>query len=225
MFRLVDGTKTLKQIADEMTAERGEAAPVRPARAKVKPKRKKLPRTFDRREKSWMQPIRAIPPHTSERILELRRDLSLSRADAARLLRVARNTVWDWETGYRSAPFSAYLALSLLAERHSVRDVQRLAAVPLESPAPRLQMLDQPKGRRAQAAQLRERMEKFSGIYNAAWLLRDARHGVPLRRQELAWRFANALAKELLKTLDHEALLYAVADSITCSPLGLPWEG
>jgi len=219
-YRVVSGTKTLKQLAEEMTAENPSPAPAQRDRAKVKLKRKRLPRAFDRREKSWTRQIRDMPVHTNADILKLRQDLSLSRADASRLLRVARNTIWDWETGYRAAPFSAFLALSLLTEKHSLRDVRQLACAPLSTPAPIIPT----GGSRAQSAQLRERMETFVAIYNAAWALRHSWHGSALRRQEYAWRFANVLARELRKTLDFEALLYAIADSLYASPMGVPWE-
>lgn len=37
-------------------------------------------------------------------------------------------------------------------------------------------------------------------------------------------QFANALTLELQQTHDHEALIYAVADALYCSPLGVTWK-
>jgi hypothetical protein len=50
-------------------------------------------------------------------------------------------------------------------------------------------------------------------------------HGSANRREKYARDFADALARELQTgSADHEALLYAVADSLYVSPLGVPWE-
>ncbi|MEO8717900.1 MAG: hypothetical protein ABI423_06730 [Burkholderiales bacterium] len=66
---------------------------------------------------AWSQPYMQIPQADGERFFELRRHvLQLSRADVARLLRVAKNTVWDWETDRRRVPFSAFFALRLIAD-------------------------------------------------------------------------------------------------------------
>ena len=43
-------------------------------------------------------------------------------------------------------------------------------------------------------------------------------------KQECAWRFVNVPARELQRTRDYEALIYAVADPLTTSPHGVPWE-
>jgi len=66
---------------------------------------------------AWSQPYMQIPQADGEEFFRLRRHiLQLSRADVARLLRVAKNTVWDWETDRRRVPFSAFFALRLIAE-------------------------------------------------------------------------------------------------------------
>ncbi len=211
-----------------------------PKTAPAAPRRKKLPRTFNRRPALWMQAILELPEVSDERIFRLRHDvLDLSRADAARLLRVARNTVWDWEAGRRTAPFAALLALHLIAERRSESQHTLPHAAPIEyqnrpqdstslvqltapeiEPAPDVGRI----GRRARAARLRQRMAVFSDIYNSGWHIRNSWGATSLRRQELAWEFAKVLARELQRRRDYEALIYAVADALTCSPHGVPWE-
>jgi transcriptional regulator with XRE-family HTH domain len=214
--------------------------------------RKNIPRTFNRHPKPWLQPILDLPKPTGERLFKLRHEvLGLSRADTARLLRIARNTLWDWETGVRQPPFSAYLALRLLAEmgrslgsfdpwkrsRLMTRAENALASnvIPFESRAialaepslaellPRI-ALESRAGYRGRVRQLQERMSVFSSIYNGAWLVRDSWYGPAMRRQECVWRFVNVLARELQDCHDYEALIYAVADALTCSPHGVPWE-
>jgi hypothetical protein len=71
---------------------------------------------------------------------------------------------------------------------------------------------------------VREKMLAHSAIYNAAWLVRDSWHGSPERRQERMWRFVNTLARELQRTTDYEPLVFAVADALTASTHGVPWE-
>lgn len=73
-------------------------------------------------------------------------------------------------------------------------------------------------------AQLRARMCAFADIYNAAYALRHYQHGAILLRQQAVAKFCAVLVHELETTEDLEALIYAVADSITCSTHGLPWE-
>jgi transcriptional regulator with XRE-family HTH domain len=66
---------------------------------------------------AWSQPYMQIRQADGEEFFQLRRHvLQLSRADVARLLRVAKNTVWDWETGRTRLPFCAFFALRLIAE-------------------------------------------------------------------------------------------------------------
>jgi hypothetical protein len=87
--------------------------------------------------------------------------------------------------------------------------------------------IDAPRfvNRRQRANELQERMLKFPYVYNAACLLRDSWHGSAERRVRCARGLADALAKELQRdAVDHEALLYALADSLYTSPLGVPWE-
>jgi hypothetical protein len=80
-------------------------------------------------------------------------------------------------------------------------------------------------GRRQRAAALEKRMLKFSGVYNAAALLRDSWHGAEERRQACAQTLADVVLQALQQPeADVEALLYALADSLCCSPLGTPWE-
>ena len=78
---------------------------------------------------------------------------------------------------------------------------------------------------RQRAAQLRGRMMKFSSIYNAAWMVRHYQHtsGKPL--EKAINDFCVVLARELDQAADKEALLYSVAESLTISPYGVPWEG
>lgn len=78
--------------------------------------------------------------------------------------------------------------------------------------------------KRERAAELQARMLKFSAIYNAGCLLRHAWHGSVGRREECVRAFADALSRELQQAGDAEALIYAVADSLYSSPLGVPWE-
>ena len=79
-------------------------------------------------------------------------------------------------------------------------------------------------GRRERARALQNRMLAHHEIYNAAALLRDAWRGSAARRLECSACLAEALAKDLATAQDKEALLYALADSLYCSPLGVPWE-
>ena len=79
-------------------------------------------------------------------------------------------------------------------------------------------------GRRERAVRLAERMLAFSSVYQAAWLVRDSWHGRPERQAECINKMAEAVKTELERTSDREALLYAIADALYCSPLGVPWE-
>ncbi len=74
-------------------------------------------------------------------------------------------------------------------------------------------------------AGLRERMLKFSNIYNAAWMVRHYQRGAPQSLAGAINRFCSVLEQELEKATDNEALIYAVAESLTLSPHGMPWEG
>jgi hypothetical protein len=61
-------------------------------------------------------------------------------------------------------------------------------------------------------------------IYNAAALLRDAWCGSDARRLECVAALAAVLALDLATVQDTESVIYAIADSLYCSPLGVPWE-
>ena len=78
--------------------------------------------------------------------------------------------------------------------------------------------------RRQRAMELEARMLKLSSIYNAAALLRDSWHGPAARRMHCAKQWAEVVAQELQRGSDPEAAVYAVADALYCSPLGVPWE-
>lgn len=59
---------------------------------------------------------------TPERFHELRRDvLLLNREQTARVLRVGRSTVANWESARNPVPFTAFLALLLIAESERYR--------------------------------------------------------------------------------------------------------
>lgn len=77
---------------------------------------------------------------------------------------------------------------------------------------------------RHRAHDLRERMAKCSSIYNAAWMVRYYRYTSSLALNQAIIKFCCVLAQELEQTKDKEALIYAVADSLTLGPHGLPWE-
>lgn len=78
---------------------------------------------------------------------------------------------------------------------------------------------------RQRAARLRGRMMKFSSIYNAAWMVRHYQHTSAKPLEKAINDFCAVLAQELDHAADKEALLYAVAESLTISPYGVPWEG
>ena len=91
--------------------------------------------------------------------------------------------------------------------------------------APEGLVLPRKIGRRGRAAALEERMLQFSAIYNAATLLRHAWAGSEGRRLECARSLADAIVQALTQPeSDVEAALYALADALYCSPLGVPWE-
>jgi hypothetical protein len=104
----------------------------------------------------------------------------------------------------------------------------RIGMSDADEQAPGLEQRLQPRrfhNRREMAMALQARMLKFSYVYNAACLLRDSWHGSAARRERCARGLADTLAKELQGgSVDHEALLYALADSLYTSPLGVPWE-
>jgi len=80
------------------------------------------------------------------------------------------------------------------------------------------------RSRRERANELRERMAACSPIYNAAWLVREAYFGPDERRRRTVEALLRAFADELRKTQDYEAVVFAMADALYCSPSGVPWE-
>lgn len=101
--------------------------------------------------------------------------------------------------------------------------VEELARVEV---AHRLAVLTEPQWEspRQRAAQVRRRMAAFHAVYNAAWHVRAAYFGRPEARQRRVLALADAVRHELAATDDPEALLYAIADALTNSPHGVPWE-
>lgn len=91
-------------------------------------------------------------------------------------------------------------------------------------PLPAVDLSGRFRGRRERANELRERMQAFSGIYNAGWLVRDSFFGPDARRREMVERFLAVFAAEARGTRDYEALLFAVADTLTCGGHGEPWN-
>lgn len=201
----------------------------KPAPAALKVDRKKLPRTFNRKPAPWLQPIFDLPELSAQSMLSLRRDvLNLSREDAARVLRVRRNTIWDWETGTRRPPFSAYLALRCLADsvRRSNLPIDPATDLSAPDPAQLAAKLvpDASLGYRGRVLHMQARMQAFSSVYNAAWHVRNSWFGPTMRQQESVWRLVNEMVRELRNCADFEALLYALADALTLSPQGVPWK-
>lgn len=80
------------------------------------------------------------------------------------------------------------------------------------------------RSRRERAAELRERMAAFTSIYNAGWMVRDSQSTTTQRLDESVMRFVAVLLQEMRSCRDFEALIYAVADTLTCSKHGVPWE-
>ena len=191
--------------------------------------RRKLPRTFNRKPAQWLQVVFDLPDASPDALLSIRRDaLNLSREDACRVLRISRNTLWDWETGRRRPPYSAYLALRCLAEnvRRSTVPIDPAHDITAPDPGPLAAMLEAERtaGERGRVRLLQERMRAFTSIYNAAWLVRDSWYGPTMRRQESVWVLVTTLIRELRQCADFEGLLYALADALTASPRGVPWQ-
>ena len=80
------------------------------------------------------------------------------------------------------------------------------------------------KSRRERAMELRARMDGCGEIRNAGWLVRDAYFGPRARLREMVKRFLESFAAELRRNEDFEAVLFAAADALFSSPLGVPWE-
>lgn len=77
---------------------------------------------------------------------------------------------------------------------------------------------------RQRAVKVRLRMNEFRSIYNAAWMVRHYQHSSGKPLEKAIDDFCVVLARELDQATDKEALLYAVADSLTISPYGVPWQ-
>lgn len=80
------------------------------------------------------------------------------------------------------------------------------------------------RSRRERANELAERMAKFSAVYNAGYLVRDAYFGPDERRQRMVKAMIVAMYEALCSSDDCEAILFAVADALYASPTGVPWE-
>jgi hypothetical protein len=80
------------------------------------------------------------------------------------------------------------------------------------------------RSRRERAAEMQERMSKFSAVYNAGWMVRNYYFGPEHRQREAAQKLVAVFLQELGLTDDYEALLFALGDALTCSPHGVPWE-
>jgi len=80
------------------------------------------------------------------------------------------------------------------------------------------------RNRRERAAELRERMAVFAAIYNAGWLVRDSYFGSRQLNDQRILQFVAVLISELRDCRDAEALMFAVADALTASKHGVPWD-
>lgn len=80
------------------------------------------------------------------------------------------------------------------------------------------------RSRRERAAEMQERMYQFQEIYNAGWAVRNAYFGPDQQSHKMMMLFLAALLRALRTPQDYEALIYAVADTLTASPHGVPWE-
>jgi DNA-binding transcriptional regulator YiaG len=202
-----------------------------------------------RHKPSFLDEVAAIPEPTAQDFRDLRRlALNLSREQCGKLFRLHKGTVEHWEYGRTRIPFSAYLVLHLLREsdrsrslsvarereaskpRQSEKDfgsgvaeyLPRSEAAPASHPVP----LDQ-QGRyvshRERVGLLRQRMARFSSIYNAAWSMRQEAFG-PEGKKRAAEKLAAVLMRELWDCNDCEALICAVAHAQLDERFGFPWE-
>ena len=103
--------------------------------------------------------------------------------------------------------------------------------VPLEFPevsttveAERVQGERRFRSSRERANELRERMAKFSRIYNAGWMVRNAYYGPTARQDEAVKVLIAAMIEELRTTSDYTACMFALADALYASPSGVPWD-
>lgn len=187
---------------------------------------------------AYLDEIATTPEPTAQEFRDLRRKtLSLSREQCGKLLHLHKGTIEGWEYGLRRIPFSAFLVLRLLSLTHRSatreaaldRSPSGVAEYPPKSEVPLhvVPLAEQSRfiPRRQRAMMLQARMHQFTSIYNAAWFVRDAAFGTEERKKGAAQDFAAVLLRELWDCDDPEALIYAVADSLTLSPYGVPWEG
>jgi hypothetical protein len=100
----------------------------------------------------------------------------------------------------------------------------RTRLLDVNAPMPMVDLSGRFRSRRERASELKERMQGFSRIYNAGWMLRDSYFGPDARRREMVERFLAVMAEEARGTQDYEALLFAAADAVTCGSHGCPWE-
>lgn len=106
----------------------------------------------------------------------------------------------------------------------SPRTGTRTRLLDVYAPMPAVGLSHRFRSRRERASALKERMQSFSRIYNAGWLLRDSYFGPDARRRGMVQRFLAVMADEARGTQDFEALLFAAADAVTCGSHGCPWE-
>jgi len=180
---------------------------------------------------AFLEEIATLREPAAQEFRDLRRQtLNLSRGQCADLLRLCKGTIDGWEHGLSRIPFSAYLALHLLSDGHRSRFrvlFSDNSAPPAEAGPFPLEPQERRTSGRERANMLRERMHRFSSIYNAAWGVRDAAFGGNHdRKRGNIETFAEVLMKELWNCDDPEALIYAVADAIMANTRGgIPWEG
>jgi len=167
---------------------------------------------------AWAQPYMQIRQASGEEFFQLRRYiLQLSRADVARLLRVAKNTIWDWETCRTRLPFSAYFSLRLIAESLRFR---------LASEAWRDWELDQhcvvSGTKRREATYLRnmktgacfepQDLEDFWLVAQRAQMLADNEHDLRARADALTGE--NTALRELFRADGVTSELHAMQDRL-----------
>ena len=145
-------------------------------------------------------PILAVPPDPRGLLPQLPPE------EIAELCGVTRATALRWQQGKSRASAAAAKLLAL-----------RLGGVldPHE---------EHRESSRARAIKLRARMLQFHNIYGAAWHVRASQHGAPDYRRRKVENFMVELRRALEHCGDDEALIFAIADSLTAFPHGLPWE-
>lgn len=121
-----------------------------------------------------------------------------------------------WEASAHEAPARA---LPVPSKAHQLGNEHTAPAPPVAIVA------SGPYGtHRHRAHELRARMAVFSAIYNAAYMIRVSYFGIDEHRHEKVMHFIAVMLQEMRQTQDFEALLYAIADALYASPLGVPWE-